>query len=399
MPTKYELDLDRENDTGIWYVYWRGNVRGKVRSGRNSLKTRDKADADAAFSAFLIRKGEKTDTAARNGAVYTIADLWAFYMEKLRKGRTWPRAERIWEHCMRQHFGHLTVPQVTDIVVQDYARKRLSGKLSCPGASGHRSGAGVVEGTVRNELVLLLACMNYCSQRKHKKKLFDPTLIEAFDLPEPSKSRKRVLNDDEVNALLVAAAARSRAEGRLSRIELFLRLCLQTAGREKAIRTLTFERIDFVNSIIDLNDANRLKKDKNRAIIHMDESLAIVLRRALAESDHSIPLERRYVLGHAGPIWSTMQRVVHEAGLTPAGWTLPARQKAPMSTGISPHTLRHTAATNMVVAGIPLSHVAEFLGNTITIVEKVYKHLQPNHLKAAAAVLSPKLRVVNKRLA
>jgi integrase len=397
MPTKYELDLDRENGSGIWYVYWRGNVNGKVRSGRNSLKTRDKAEADAAFSAFLIRKGEKADTAVKSGVTYTIADLWAFYTVKLGKGRSLKRAEDVWKHCMRQHFGHLTVPEVTDSVVQDYVHKRVSGKLSCPGGGGRRRGVPVAQATVRNELVLLLACMNYCSQREHKKKLFDPTLIEAFDMPEVSKPRERALTHDEIDALLDTAAKR-RVDGKLARIEIFLHLALGTAGREAAIRNLTFDpkRIDFERRQINLDDGHRLKKDKKRSAIYMNDTLFAVLKRALAESDQSVPLERRYVLGSNGTVWPMMQRVVYEAGLAPAGWSPPPRDTQPRATGISPHTLRHTAATHMVVAGIPLAHVAQFLGNSISMIEKVYKHLEPGHLKEAADVMNRGFRVVTK---
>jgi len=400
MPTNYEIARDKERGTDTFHVYWRESVKGKVRQRRASLGTKDEAETEALFKAFLIRKGEKMNDAAKSGAVYTIADLWAFYMIHLAKGRSLKRAEYVWKYCLEPHFGHLTVEQVDDFAVQPYIAKRISGKLSCPGRGGRRTGKPVAPTTVRNELVLLLACMNYCSHRDYKKQLFDPALIRAFDMPEASKPRDRALTDEEMDALLAAAAARSQAEGKLSRIELFIRLAYQTAGREFAIRTLTFDprRVNFEHDCIDLNDRHRSKKkDKNRATVRMHESLKVVLRRALAESDQSVPLEKRYVLGHPGQIWPTFQRVVFEAGLAPQGWTSPARSKVPTSTGISPHTLRHTAATNMARAGIPLSHIAEFLGNTIAMVERVYKHLQPDHLKAAADVLAPKLRVVKDR--
>jgi len=399
MTISYKIDLDRENDSGIYYVHWRANVKGKLRNKRASLKTRVFEETDAALKQFLIKKGETVDTVAQSGVVYTIADLWPLYLEKLKAGRTLERAESVWEHCMRGHFGHLTVPEVTNLVVQDYIQKRTSGRLTCPGRGGRKTGRAVKGPTVRNEIVLLTACMNYSSQRKYLNELFAPTLIKGFKLPDASKPRDRVLTDDEMDRLLDAAVARSQAEGKLSRIELFIRLAYQTAGREKAVRTLTFDpkRIDFEQNFINLDDGHRLKKDKKRAVIYMDATLAAVLRRALAESDQSVPLEKRYVLGHPGQIWPTFQRVVHEAGLTPEGWVLPARSKTPLTTGISPHTLRHTAATNMLKDGVPVSHVAEFLGDTIATVERNYKHLLSGHLKAAAAVLAPKLRVVRDR--
>jgi integrase len=388
---KYHIDRDRENGTGIWYVYWYGPVNGKNRSGRNSLKTKDEAEANAAFSRFLIRKGEKR----AEGVEYTIADLWELYMRKLAKGRSQPRAARSWDQVMKQHFGHLTVPEVTDQIVQDYVRRRVSGRLSCSGMGDKLKGKPVKEGTVRNEIVLLLACMNYASQREHGKRLFDPTLIEAFDMPEQSKPRDRALEGREIDALL--AAARRRAGDTLSRVEIFLHLALGTAGREAAIRGLTFGRVSFEKRRIDLDDGKRLRGDKRRASVYMNDTLFAVLKRALAESDLSVSIERRFVLGHAGPVWSALQRVVYDAGLAPPDWRPPAYNVQPKATGISPHVLRHTAATHMVAAGIPLAQVARYLGNSISMIEKVYSHLQPDHLKDAADVMSRGFRIVKDR--
>lgn len=390
MPMKYAIDRDRENGTGIWYVYWYGPVNGKNRSGRNSLKTKDEAEANAAFSRFLIRKGEKR----AEGVEYTISDLWDLYMKKLAKGRSQPRARRSWDLVMKGHFGHLTVLEVTDRVVQDYVSRRMSGRLSCSGMGDKLKGKPVKEATVRNEIVLLLACMNYASKREHKKRLFDPALIEAFDMPEHSKPRDRALTGDEVDALL--AAARRLAGIRLSRVEIFVHLALGTAGREAAIRDLTFGRVNFEKRHINLDDGKRLRGDKRRASVYMNDTLYAVLKRALAESDHSVPLERRLVLGHRGPIWSALQRVVYEAGLAPKDWKPPVHNVQPKATGISPHTLRHTAATHMVAAGIPLAQVARYLGNSIAMIEKVYSHLQPDHLKDAADVMSRGFRVVRE---
>ncbi len=58
------------------------------------------------------------------------------------------------------------------------------------------------------------------------------------------------------------------------------------------------------------------------------------------------------------------------------------------ATEITPHTLRHTAASWMVQAGISLKEVADFLGHSDTrMVEKHYSHLSPDYLKRAILVL------------
>ena len=55
---------------------------------------------------------------------------------------------------------------------------------------------------------------------------------------------------------------------------------------------------------------------------------------------------------------------------------------------ITPHTLRHTAATWMVQRGILFEMVAKFLGNSKEMVERVYGHHSPEWLRLAADALS-----------
>ena len=47
---------------------------------------------------------------------------------------------------------------------------------------------------------------------------------------------------------------------------------------------------------------------------------------------------------------------------------------------LSIHSLRHTCASHMVMAGIPLLSVARFLGHKSTVITERYAHLAPEHL-------------------
>jgi len=51
------------------------------------------------------------------------------------------------------------------------------------------------------------------------------------------------------------------------------------------------------------------------------------------------------------------------------------------------HTLRHTAATWMVMDGRPFEEVAKYLGTTKEIAENTYGHMAPDFLKAASKAL------------
>jgi integrase len=57
---------------------------------------------------------------------------------------------------------------------------------------------------------------------------------------------------------------------------------------------------------------------------------------------------------------------------------------ANLSGKITPHTLRHTAATWLMQAGVDKWQAAGFLGMSVEMLDRVYGHHHPDHLQAAA---------------
>ncbi|NQU04676.1 MAG: tyrosine-type recombinase/integrase [Calditrichaeota bacterium] len=46
---------------------------------------------------------------------------------------------------------------------------------------------------------------------------------------------------------------------------------------------------------------------------------------------------------------------------------------------MSPHLLRHTFASHLVMKGVDLTTIASFLGHSTAKVTERYAHLQPDH--------------------
>ena len=92
------------------------------------------------------------------------------------------------------------------------------------------------------------------------------------------------------------------------------------------------------------------------------------------------------MLDHPGKVWESVQLAVVRAGLDPKQ-RYPVKDKVE-ATGVSPHVFRHTAATHMARRGVPLWIVANVLGNTLTMVEKVYAKWQPEWARAAVNMIS-----------
>lgn len=54
---------------------------------------------------------------------------------------------------------------------------------------------------------------------------------------------------------------------------------------------------------------------------------------------------------------------------------------------VTPHTLRHTAATWLMQAGVPIWEAAGFLGMSLNMVEHTYGHHHPEHVRGAAEAI------------
>src|SRR5215831_17693291 len=58
-----------------------------------------------------------------------------------------------------------------------------------------------------------------------------------------------------------------------------------------------------------------------------------------------------------------------------------------LSGNLTPHTLRHTAATWLMQAGVDKWEAAGFLGMSVEMLDRVYGHHHPAHLRGAANAL------------
>lgn len=350
-------------ENGVWYVHWTDGRRTK----RVSTRQKNLQAAKSFFAAWLIEDRTADPETTR---AFTIAQLWKVYFEKHveRPGAPASTARFTWNN-LAPHFGDRLVSEIDQDLVDAYLAKRTSGAI----------GGRAVGSTIRRELITLRACINWCADPK--RRMVAAGDIAPFDLPAEAAPRDRWLRHDETQKLLTAAAS-LRTDGRLHRVEVFLWLALETAGRKTALLELTWDRVDFETGVVHLNVPGARTTKKRRADVPMSAALRPVLERAHAERRNARVLE------HGGDVWPTLQIVVERAGLAP-GKRAPRRNgDKPKKTGISPHVLRHTAATQMARAGVPLWKIAKVLGNSLVMVEKVYAKHCPDDLREAVDRIS-----------
>jgi integrase len=57
---------------------------------------------------------------------------------------------------------------------------------------------------------------------------------------------------------------------------------------------------------------------------------------------------------------------------------------------VTPHTLRHTAATWLMQRGVPIWQAAGYLGMSAEMIERTYGHHHPDYMRAAAQAITSK---------
>lgn len=345
----------RPSEKGVYYVHWT--------DGRRSKRVSTRQAALPAAQAFLTTWLELFGAEQEQLAVYTCADLWELKYGRSRRdasvgaatlesaGYKWPKLEPV--------FGHLMPSEVTKELVRKYLRDRER--------------AGAAPSTRRLELSLLYASWNFAV----KERLLASTDLPLLDpLPEASPPRERWLRDEEVQRLFDAAAARRKGD-RLSRLERFLWLALETGARRTAILQLTWEQVDWETGVVHYLKPGAAQTRKRKASVPISEALRPVLLRAYEER------EGNYVLDHAGKINGSVASLAKAAGVA----------------GVTPHVMRHTTATRLARAGVPIWLIAKILGNSVEQIEKVYAKHAPEFLADAVNQIGGtrgegKLRVV-----
>lgn len=211
----------------------------------------------------------------------------------------------------------------------------------------HRQGRA--SSTLRSEVGILLTALKWARQPL-------PVLDE---LPPESPPRERWITRAEAERLV--------AEAKTPHMRLFTMLTIYTGARAGAILSLTWDRV--TERFIDYNDPSKPRTRKKRAVVPVHPELwpALVEGRQIVEGDNVIQYGDRPIKS----VKKAFGRQAKRAGLP----------------GIGPHTLRHSVATWMAMEGVSMRKIADFLGNSERMVEKVYAKFAPGYLEDAVAAL------------
>lgn len=326
---------------GRFYVqWWDGKAKRRV-----SLGTADREEAKRKLRQFMA--GLDSPLPPESPTVRTIL---AGYVEDRR-----PRVRSIASieyasAALNSHLGDLKPEHLTRQVCRKYADQRRSEGARTP---SRKTKKPLSNGTIIREIVTLRAALRWAVSEKW---ISEAPQIEAPPAPPP---RERWLTRDEAKRLL--------AEAKTPHVHLFILIGLYTGARTGAILDLKWDRVDFVSGIINFGTG---ESNKRRSIVPMVPQLKEALQEAVQIRCTD------YVVEFNGKKIASVRHAFRDC-------TVAARLK-----NVTPHTLRHTCATWMVMNGVQFEMVAKFLGNSVDMIERVYGHHSPDWLQQAIDALS-----------
>lgn len=332
--------LWRRKTNGIWYV-----VTG------SGARTRSVSTGQTERKAAEVRRSQiiaDIDNAPPPSDVLIGALLDRYRNEHGVKTRTLSSIDYHLKF-LKPYLGDLLPAQITNKSLEGYA--------------GHRQGMGkrkgdkhvaevVSNGTILREIGTLKAALRFAAGNRWIPPM--PPLQAPVTQPPP---RDRWLSRNDARKLI--------AEAKSDHVRLFIKLALATAARSGAILDLKWEQVNFERGLIDFG---RGYGNKRRAIVPMnDETLkALEAAHKTKLTDYVVEFEKKSVAS----VKTAFRRLVKRCGID-----------------ASPHTLRHTAATWLVMDGVPLAEVARLLGDNEKTVEKVYGKHAPDYLRRAVNAL------------
>jgi integrase len=334
-----------ETRNGVHYVNWYAppaDSAAKGRTERLSLRTRDAAEAQARFAAFLA-EGPAIFAPKSVQAVVTVPDaLDRYFTEHVVPNVSSRIRQEIAIRHLKAYFGDTPLNKVDIPACRGYAAARRAGAVG-----GHVSGkrAEGSDSTIRRELTVLRAAAGHALRWKRLSAADAPT----FELPTENQLDEDAmwLTKGELLRLL------RRADGDL---KTFIAICYWTGSRRGAIETLTLAQVEADRGRVKLAKPGEKRTNKRRPPVPIFPRMKPYLVRQMKAAEAA---GRSTLYASNIDFYKAFRTLCEAEGLGEKGF---------------PHILRHSRATHMLMAGESIYKVAKLLGDTIRTVETRYGH-------------------------
>lgn len=345
-------------------------IRDGTTYRRTGCAPEDVAGAEQALQRYLVEKYQVDRTPERGAAAIEVADVLNIYAQDKVAGHGRPQETVARMKALSAWWGGRMLADVSGVTCRAYAATRPS------------------QASARRELEDFRAAINH-----HRKEGLCREMISVV-LPDKSEPRETWLTRSEAARLIKAAyryreVQKGHATGRRSRLHVarFILLGIYTGTRAGAICSAAFEAgpgqgfLDLDAGVFYRKRQGAKTTNKRQPPVRLPDRVLAHLRRWKRTGT-----SRRFAVEFngkpIGKINKAFARAAKDAGLGSA---------------VTPHVLRHTAATWVMHSGVDISQAAGLIGMTVEMLERVYGHHHPDFQRAAADGISGRRRTVSAR--
>lgn len=224
----------------------------------------------------------------------------------------------------------------------------------------------VFESTLQRELRFFSSAINFVRIEHDRPDLPNPVVRLGLGV---SASRVRWISRQEAEGLISAASTFARRP----HLPNFVKLALHTGCRKNELLKLEWSRVDFERRVLQLEPENT--KNRKRRVVPLNDEAAETLLAQREWVRCYAPNARGVFAVASGDRLATIQKGFRAAC-----------ERAGID-NFRIHDLRHTFASWLVMAGVPLYTVKDLLGHSSITVTERYAHLAPHVGRSAVQLL------------
>lgn len=323
-----------------WYIdYYSNGERKREAVGTN------KRFVEEVMAKRRVQNKENQFFDVKRDAQVTLDEIAADFLNysRINKHRSVSRKDICIQHLL-SFFPNKKLHQITPYAIEKYKEKRLNEDKRKPA-------------TVNREIAVLKAMFNLAI--RHQKATINP--MRLVRMLKEENIKLRILSDEEKKVLIECCTEP------IKRIVMF---ALTTGLRRAEILSLKWEDIDIKHGIINIRHT---KSGKDR-IVHLRSFLERILKECYNSSDGTYVFCNEQKQAYKS-INSLFQNIVKRTKLE----------------HFSFHTLRHTAASDMLDMGVDIVTVKEILGHSDLKVTLRYAHSKSANKMEAVDKLSSRI--------
>ena len=333
----------------IWWIHYTGLDGRQIKESSRSTRFRD-AEALLIARKHEVQQGQQPEHIRIKD--YGFKELAERYKEFAKNQRGYRNKKSIIKF-FEEEFGNLPLKHFSQEYVERYQSKLVA--------------SGLADGTVNRRLSCLkhmftkavdwrMASEAMCKQ-VHKVKMFRETM-----------KRDRFLSRTEIDRLLAACGT----DAQQAHLKPIIKFAVNTGCRKEEILSLAWDQVDLEHGIISLHKTKNMESRK----VPINDPVKEVLEELLeARCSDYVFMNTR-----TGTRLKDLKRSFRTAV-----------KKAGLGDDVVFHSLRHTFASHLVMAGVDIPTVSRLMGHKSLAMTMRYSHLAPNHLSNAVNVLATAL--------